>query len=444
MAETDDSAWVFDSLIGFLQGPIWSAPLLTFIEEKSLIFEPETSDCKEYREVHQEYKNLVDLLLGCYMEDMSISPEQFERACDLNKSTRLSVQFQQSLFEQIWAANEYEVFKRMMVQKNLELQLQALKMIEQKYGLAPTAELAEPINSLQHSLEQTQQQQHQHELTLSDELLEEDLPVVEQLLRIDHSPREPIHQLQQQEVDDPNDQESESSLAGSSKEHNYEEKRLQQREALIKLESEKLAKELSSESALLARVLDDHHDQHHDEPSGKEKQKRAVEGTQKRRIRFVVDEKLEEEENDEKSEMQARELVNDEGACGGTFDFFTSGAEGNGDLELQPPFSGGETLFSSKSKEETREEDIRKRTQYLKAQRDKLVALKKQARSKKLQDGSGGTSGNARPSSARVAAEATIDGKQRSLQQHNQALDESVMQVRKALAARLKAEVVRK
>ena len=36
MNDKDDSAWVFDSLIGFLQGPIWSTPLITFIEEKSL------------------------------------------------------------------------------------------------------------------------------------------------------------------------------------------------------------------------------------------------------------------------------------------------------------------------------------------------------------------------------------------------------------------------
>lgn len=32
----ESSAWVFDSLIGFLHGPVWNAPLQTFIEEKSL------------------------------------------------------------------------------------------------------------------------------------------------------------------------------------------------------------------------------------------------------------------------------------------------------------------------------------------------------------------------------------------------------------------------
>lgn len=32
----NDNAWVFDSLICFLNGPIWNAPLQSFIEEKSL------------------------------------------------------------------------------------------------------------------------------------------------------------------------------------------------------------------------------------------------------------------------------------------------------------------------------------------------------------------------------------------------------------------------
>ena len=37
MAESDavENTWVFDSLVGFLQGPIWNAPVITFIEQKS-------------------------------------------------------------------------------------------------------------------------------------------------------------------------------------------------------------------------------------------------------------------------------------------------------------------------------------------------------------------------------------------------------------------------
>lgn len=41
------------------------------------------------------------------------------------------------MFEQIWAANDYDIFKRLMTQRNVELQLQALELLEQKYGIKP-------------------------------------------------------------------------------------------------------------------------------------------------------------------------------------------------------------------------------------------------------------------------------------------------------------------
>lgn len=62
------------------------------------------------------------------------------------------------------------------------------------------------------------------------------------------------------------------------------------------------------------------------------------------------------------------------------------------------------------------------------------MALKKEARSEQLN--------KTRPSSARVIAEATMKGKQEL--EAAQAADPSLLQVRRALAARLKAEVVHK
>lgn len=41
------------------------------------------------------------------------------------------------MFEQIWAANDFQMFVRMMTQRNVELQLQALELIEKKYGITP-------------------------------------------------------------------------------------------------------------------------------------------------------------------------------------------------------------------------------------------------------------------------------------------------------------------
>jgi hypothetical protein len=43
----------------------------------------------------------------------------------------------QSLFEQFFAAEDYQIFVRLMVQKNIELQQQALAMIMQVQGGLP-------------------------------------------------------------------------------------------------------------------------------------------------------------------------------------------------------------------------------------------------------------------------------------------------------------------
>jgi len=130
--------WIFDSLIGFLRGPVWNVPILTFVEHKSLVFEPgdEGKNEVEYKKIFDDYKNLVDFMLGSYMDDIGITPEQFEEACGRGKG-KIRSQFQHGLFEQVWAADDYEIFKRMMIQKNIELQLQALELLQQRYGILP-------------------------------------------------------------------------------------------------------------------------------------------------------------------------------------------------------------------------------------------------------------------------------------------------------------------
>ena len=34
---------------------------------------------------------------------------------------------------QVWAADDYEIFKRMMIQKNIDLQMEALELLQQRY-----------------------------------------------------------------------------------------------------------------------------------------------------------------------------------------------------------------------------------------------------------------------------------------------------------------------
>ena len=39
---------------------------------------------------------------------------------------------------QVWAADDYEIFKRMMIQKNIDLQMEALELLQQRFRLNPT------------------------------------------------------------------------------------------------------------------------------------------------------------------------------------------------------------------------------------------------------------------------------------------------------------------
>ncbi|CAD6209790.1 GSCOCG00008993001-RA-CDS [Cotesia congregata] len=347
----EDSGWVFDSLVGFLQGPVWSAPLLTFIEERSLIFEADTQDSEEYHEVYQEYKNLVDLLLGCYMEDMRITPEQFEHACTVNKQTRMPINFQQSLFEQIWAANEYEIFKRMMIQKNLELQLQALNMLEQKFGLTPSS------------------------LTYNTEDLPDDELAMEEILQ------KKIQELEQEEDDD-NLVEAETDL---EKAHEILYNQYQNERAVLE-ETIRTSAQLTDPPVKSVENVD--------QPI--ESSSKSVKLPLLKPTRILTPLAPIPKEEDEKPDLQAETKINE--------------------------------------KQDESEEDMKKRENYLKARRDKLVALKKQARNQRLE------MTKARPSSARNVAEATMQGKQDL--ENSQATDPSILQVRKALAARLRAEVV--
>ncbi|XP_060826831.1 cilia- and flagella-associated protein 36 [Bombus pascuorum] len=366
MNDKDDSAWVFDSLIGFLQGPIWSAPLITFIEEKSLIFEADVEENDEYQKIYQEYKNLVDLLLGCFMEDMGITPEQFEYACTVNKYTKMPIQFQQNLFEQIWAANEYEIFKRMMIQKNLELQLQALNMIEQKYGLTPASFMYEAG------------------------VLNEDPLVMEEIIQ--------KHVLE-------NDSEEDQNISSET--------------SLIK-EHERLTAKYNSERALLAEALKASQEENTPERDRTRSFLREEDDEKEEDDESKIKEKDEEKEEEEEEEEEEEKKE-------------------EADIPRFPKVVPLDSMSTDESKSEgpnISEEDVRKRQAYLKARRDKLVALKKEARSQRLE------MNPSRPSSARSVAEATIKGEQEL--KLSEPLEPSILQVRKVLAARLQAEVVRK
>ncbi|XP_074501593.1 cilia- and flagella-associated protein 36 isoform X2 [Sebastes fasciatus] len=133
MAE-EDSEWVVESIVGYLGSPEWVIPVTDFMENKCTVFDDEDENKLSYTEIHQQYKKLVENLLGNYMQEVGINEHQFLDACTspFAKSKTL-----QTVFLPVLATDDFQIFRSLMVQKNMELQLQALRVIKERNGALP-------------------------------------------------------------------------------------------------------------------------------------------------------------------------------------------------------------------------------------------------------------------------------------------------------------------
>ena len=158
----EDQTWVVDSLIGFLKSPLWSSSLNNFVDQMSVgklfliaqnifslinylyfvVFEPDDIEDEhgsvqhraEYESIFKQYRSLVDRLICTHMSELGITEEQFATACEMAEGL-LATKLKSILFEELWAAEDYEVFIRLMARRNVELQLEALDILAQRYGL---------------------------------------------------------------------------------------------------------------------------------------------------------------------------------------------------------------------------------------------------------------------------------------------------------------------
>lgn len=132
--EEDEVEWVVESIAGFLRGPDWSIPILDFVEQKCEVFDDEEESKLTYTEIHQEYKELVEKLLESYLKEIGINEDQFQEACT---SPLAKTHTSQTILQPVLAAEDFTIFKAMMVQKNIEMQLQAIRIIQERNGVLP-------------------------------------------------------------------------------------------------------------------------------------------------------------------------------------------------------------------------------------------------------------------------------------------------------------------
>ncbi|XP_044145723.1 cilia- and flagella-associated protein 36 isoform X1 [Bufo gargarizans] len=130
----EDTEWVLESVLAFLGCPAWTVPVSGFIERQCSVFDDEEENKLSYTEIHNEYKILVEKLIHEHLNDMGISEEQFQQACLSPLANSPDVKM---ILQSVVAVEDFAVFKEMMLQKNIELQLQAIQIIQQNNGDLP-------------------------------------------------------------------------------------------------------------------------------------------------------------------------------------------------------------------------------------------------------------------------------------------------------------------
>lgn len=113
------------SIIGFLKSAEWQVPVLEFIDQNCIVFDTEDENKFEYTTIHKEFCDLVNGLLEGFLSGMGIEPEEFVQVCESDSGGNLN----EFVFNSILSVDDFLSFKKMMVKRNCELNVQAMSML---------------------------------------------------------------------------------------------------------------------------------------------------------------------------------------------------------------------------------------------------------------------------------------------------------------------------
>ncbi|GIX84366.1 cilia- and flagella-associated protein 36 [Caerostris darwini] len=415
--------WVFDSLVEFLRGPIWNIPVLTFIEQKSVVFEPGAENEEELKKIHEAYKNLVDFMLGSYMEDLRITPDEFEKSCSVASKKALN-QFHQSLFQQVWAADDFEIFKRMMTQKNLELQLQALEFLTQKRGSVP--------NCMESNNEMRDDERAMEEIIKKaiEEVSEEDSvqPKQNKIFPADAALQEKMKLEAQKEKEL-----LEQAIKQSVKEK--EEKDVDESEEPIPDTEESTPEESPKEKEKEEEILNGVSEETPDESKPEETPDDKPEESEEQSQQPITDAEESEQILPELSKLSLHGSLPPIELPKSVTKTLPPLKTPEPPAEQERPWSEGDSSVYEQTQVDVTPMELEKRQNYLRQQRDRILAMKKQERARRLSNTEEMIT-QARPKSARAA--------RKILREESTDVDPQTLAFRKTLAAKLRSEVIDK
>ncbi|KAK1940442.1 Cilia- and flagella-associated protein 36 [Phytophthora citrophthora] len=144
---SEESDWVFDYVLNLFRSPAWELPIMCFIDDNCASFDTDEENKFIYTELHLQFRELVETVLGSHLAEMGLTATDFATICEKQRDSEraagcsVSDGVSADVVNQILAMDDFLSFKKLMVKRNLELELEAIK------------ELREEVTEDEHDLE---------------------------------------------------------------------------------------------------------------------------------------------------------------------------------------------------------------------------------------------------------------------------------------------------
>lgn len=119
-----ENDWIFDYVLQFLESDKFDASIMDFVDEKCFVFDSEEENKFIYTDIHSEFREHIEALISSNLGELGITSELFFEACEKGRNGR---DVNRAVFERMVAMDEFNTFKKIMVKRNIELQLEAMQ-----------------------------------------------------------------------------------------------------------------------------------------------------------------------------------------------------------------------------------------------------------------------------------------------------------------------------
>ncbi|CBH15620.1 hypothetical protein, conserved [Trypanosoma brucei gambiense DAL972] len=128
-----DERGILESILQFTHSPMWRTPVDNFIDERCALFTDDEEMKVEQTEVHMQFRKITDDILSKYVKELGITLEDALNAVvnsmdTASQTNRLGKKFMQEIFY----IEDFPTFHKMMVRRNIELDILAQCEISQK------------------------------------------------------------------------------------------------------------------------------------------------------------------------------------------------------------------------------------------------------------------------------------------------------------------------